>query len=790
MTERHSRRRSVLAMVLPRAAAACAIATGVLVLIGWVIDEPLYKQIRPDWIPVAPTTAVCLILAGLSLILLHSPETAIRRRAAGRILALPVAAVGFIGVIESSFNVQILPKDWIVHFMVSNAVPVITHMAPNSALCLAFLGLTLIFLHRKSTRVICVEEITGIAALVVSGVAILGYMHGIRPAYTTGLYPQMSVIATLAFFSFSIGVLFSRTDRGLMSVFMNPYSGGRVARKILPVAMFLPFMLTMVYVLPSFIGRIPGGVRLTMVSASIVLVFSAVTLLTAHQLNKIDHANRDNAEALKRSERRFRAMFDQSPLGTLLYDANGTCIDANAAMETTWQLPRSFLLGRNLLAPHPMDGRGIVEEMRKAFSGETCKLSPYLLRPNEDLGIAGETRWQRAVAFPLRDDSGAVFQVAIMLEDITEQKRMEESTLRLGRILDNSWNEVYLTELGTRRFVQSNTTALQNCGYSDTELRQMTPLDLISETEQKRFEEALHAMNSGELLVFETVHRRKDGSEYPVEVRLQALKEESPPLGCAIVQDITQRKLAEAEAQNLYRELEDRVVERTTQLEQSNKALESFSYSVAHDLRAPLRGIDGFSVALEEEYGTRMDETGLHYLQRIRTATQRMAQMIDGLLNLSRVAREPIRRQAVDLSLIVRSIAEDLRHGEPERDVDFVVREGITAQADQALTRIALENLVRNAWKFTAKKSKASIEFGASVNGNGLPAYFIRDNGAGFDMAYSSKLFSVFQRLHSPKEFLGTGIGLATVQRIVHKHGGTCWAEGQVGTGATFYFTL
>ena len=236
-------------------------------------------------------------------------------------------------------------------------------------------------------------------------------------------------------------------------------------------------------------------------------------------------------------------------------------------------------------------------------------------------------------------------------------------------------------------------------------------------------------------------------------------------------------------------ELEQRVAERTTQLEAANKELESFSYSVSHDLRAPLRSIDGFSQALFEDHGDKLDEQGRSDLQRVRAATQRMALLIDDLLNLSRVTRGEMRRETVDLSALVKSIAVELTSAEPERRVDLAIAEGIVTQGDPRLLRVLLENLLRNAWKFTGKHSAARIEFGISQN-NGKPAYFVRDDGAGFDMAYAHKLFGAFQRLHAMTEFNGTGVGLATVQRIVHRHGGRVWAEGKVDHGATFYFTL
>lgn len=224
-------------------------------------------------------------------------------------------------------------------------------------------------------------------------------------------------------------------------------------------------------------------------------------------------------------------------------------------------------------------------------------------------------------------------------------------------------------------------------------------------------------------------------------------------------------------------------------LEATNHELEAFSYSVSHDLRTPLRGIDGFSQALLEDYKDRLDAQGVDYLHRVRAASQRMALLIDDLLQLSRLTRAPLRNEQVNLSAMAAAIASDLQDANSQRRVTFRIADGIVVHGDPRLLRLALTNFLNNAWKFTARHAQAVIEFGVT-NHNGTPAYYVRDDGAGFDMAYADKLFGAFQRLHPAAEFEGTGIGLATVQRIIHRHGGRVWAEGEVEKGATFYFTL
>jgi len=232
-----------------------------------------------------------------------------------------------------------------------------------------------------------------------------------------------------------------------------------------------------------------------------------------------------------------------------------------------------------------------------------------------------------------------------------------------------------------------------------------------------------------------------------------------------------------------------RLINSNTELAAVNKELESFSYSVSHDLRAPLRSIDGFSQALLEDYPDKLDEQGKNYLKRVRSNTQRMGELIDDLLKLSRLIRSEMKPEMVNLSTLAQSIATELQKTQPERQVEFVITPGLSAKGDEHLLRLLLENLLGNAWKFTEKHSQARIEFG-STRADGKQVFLVRDDGAGFDMTYADKLFAPFQRLHSVSEFPGVGIGLATVQRIICRHGGRIWAEGDIEKGAIFYFTL
>ena len=300
--------------------------------------------------------------------------------------------------------------------------------------------------------------------------------------------------------------------------------------------------------------------------------------------------------------------------------------------------------------------------------------------------------------------------------------------------------------------------------------------DVLETGKENLNEESLSDLSSGEV---RTIVTRKSRYIDPAGKRFLA----------GVIRDITERKRAEAAVATANSELERRVAERTAELLVSNQELESFASSVSHDLRAPLRGIDGWSQAVLEDCGAQLDERGRKYLKMVRSETHRMDQLVDNLLELSRVTRATMRRESVDLTAMAQELEASLRSSQPERAVDFVIAPGIVAHGDAVLLRAALQNLLQNAWKFTGGRPRERIEVGCASE-QGRTVYHVRDDGAGFDMRYAGKLFVPFERLHSLAEFSGTGIGLATVQRIIHRHGGKVWATAEVDQGATFHFTL
>jgi PAS domain S-box-containing protein len=384
-------------------------------------------------------------------------------------------------------------------------------------------------------------------------------------------------------------------------------------------------------------------------------------------------------------------------------------------------------------------------------------------------------------------------RTALLTQEIVIRKKNEEELVKLRKAVDTSGEAIFLTDRnGIIQFINPEFTKLY--GFTSNEVvGKVTPRILksgsLSLEDYKCFWDKI--LNK-EIVKGEILNNTKDGKLVVIERTVSPILDEGKNIigFLAVQRDISERKHAEAEIQKLNSELENRIIERTAQLESAYKELEAFSYSVSHDLRAPLRSINGFSSALLKNYSDKLDEKGKKYLQFVNSATKKMNDLIEDLIGLSRVSRAVLNCSTVDLSLIVNNIISDLRKDDPSRSYEFIIEQGLSAECDKNLISIVIENLLRNSFKYSSKKPNTSIEFNVIKKDGEKNIFFVRDKGAGFNMKYAGKLFGPFQRLHSESEFPGTGIGLATVKRIINRHGGNIWAEGEIENGATFYFTL
>ena len=527
---------------------------------------------------------------------------------------------------------------------------------------------------------------------------------------------------------------------------------------------------------------------------------------------------RETARLLAASEEQFRTLFETMEQGVVFQEPDGRISAANPAAERILGLSLDQLQGRTSADPRWR----AVHDDGSDFPGEDHPAMTALRSGTPVRGVVmgvfhpqtAATRWILVDAVPQsRSGEERPYRVFTVFTDITEQRHAEAALRRseamrdlaekTGRIMS------YTLDLTTGRITWSRgvhaiydlddgDVGAELAGSLPGEVADALLAHVVPEDREVVLAQVTRTATTGAYAPLDFRIRHRDGSVRVVHSDGQVVCDEDgvPVRVVGYHQDVTEQHRAAEEIRALNAELEQRVRERTAELEtaterlrEANAELESFSYSVSHDLRAPLRAIDGFSEILVEDYAGLLDEDGLAHLARIRNGAQRMGRLVDDLLALSRVGRQELQVGDVDLSLAAARILGELAAAEPERCVDVVVQPGCRAAADKGLVTVLLTNLLGNAWKFSAASEEARIEVGSAAD-DGETAFFVRDNGAGFDQAGAERLFRPFSRLHSEQEFAGTGIGLAIVQRIVARHGGRCWAEGAPGEGATFSFTL
>lgn len=411
--------------------------------------------------------------------------------------------------------------------------------------------------------------------------------------------------------------------------------------------------------------------------------------------------------------------------------------------------------------------------------------------------IATEQDYSRRLYTAHQDELGTLYHSFNQLLEVIETSRhsLQQSIARTDGILNVVGNAIVSID-DDNNILQFNRQAEQVFGYQAEEVLGRSLDILMPERFRQSHKKQVHEFGKEPVNIRTAMQReyisalRKGGIEFPIEASISKMNFDGKFIYTVALNDVSERLRIEKELARYRLHLEELVDERTRELGMAYKELEAFSYSVSHDLRAPLRRIDGFSQFLLEDHSSQLDADGQDYLRRIRSSAQRMSMLIDDMLSLSRVSRKDLKKARIDLSDLVRSVVSNLFEAGSDRQVNFAIQDTPLVECDPGLMHIALENLLQNAWNYTARTDQATISFSHSLDQDGQPVFELRDNGVGFDMRYVGKIFGVFERLHDDAEFKGTGIGLATVHRIIERHGGRIWAEGKPGEGAVFYFTL
>lgn len=781
-----------------RVATACTVVAVVIAsvaLAGWTIGSPGLRSLGQ---PVAmnPLVAVLVIACGAALMLNGSASEPRWRPIFAVLLASAAAAAAlsrlicYAGHFPSRLDTLLFRSS-----LAEN------EMAPNTGLCMFLLGGSIVASHFRWQLIRRNAGFMALAAAAIAVVSLLGYFLSLLSLYQFGSHIPMALNTAAAMLMLAVAALLTQPKASPISRFMQEWTLERTIAAGFVAALL---MLCLVSVISIRSTR-----KLVSQNESAETAFNELLHLT-DVVSDLKDAETGQRGYLLTGEKPYLRPY-HAALARLDADleALGQSTAANpgqrerlsrieplihrklAELERTIALRDERGAEAALAVVKTDQGRQLMEEIKRVLA-EMRSQGEFSVKANSNDAIMGAKRTTTATWAGCSVMVLIVVVAALLVRRGLVARRAAEIALReaeerLRLLVDSVQDYAILMLDPAGRIASWNRGAQRINGYNAEEIiGQHFSRFYAPEDRDKPAAELEIAARTGRC-EDEGWRVRKDGSQFWANVAICAIRDEAGDIrGFAkVTRDVTERKRSEDEV----RRLNENLRQHGLRLETANKELEAFSYSVSHDLRAPLRSIDGFSLALMEDYGSKLEPEARDYLQRVRAATKRMAQLIDDLLALSRVSRSDMTRAKVDLSGLARTVAVELRNTQPDRKTEFMIADGLTADGDPRLLRIVLDNLLGNAWKFTAKRQDARIEFGTSGE-NGSRQFYVRDNGAGFDMTYAHKLFGAFQRLHANEEFAGTGIGLATVQRIINRHGGRITAEGAVGQGATFRFSL
>lgn len=806
-----------------RFAVVAVVAIACTTLAGWTLGSTILVSVVPGLVAMNPVTALMLIVTALGLWSVRRPADAHARRRIWVCGAI-VVAVG-----AQRLVAYLIGSDTALDRLLFSAALDATsegpnRMAPNTAASFVCSGLALLCLGDGRRRARQLASGLAIVTAFTAALTVVGYAYRSDAFVRLPRHIPMALNTAVAFGLLASGMLVARTDSGLGALLTSTGAGGAWARRLLPSAIVVPLAIGWLHLQAQRADLFENDFGVALMAVSTVVVLVAMLWWSARSLNTSDRVRADTERALHASEERLRAILDNALSVVFVKDLSGRLQFVNRRFEDTFHLSRAEVEGRT-------DRELFPAEVADAYRANDLRALACEARIEvEEQAILDDgPHVYETVKFPVRDANGGIVGICGMATDITGRRRAEGETARLqarialtNRLLELMATrrdpDVYAAILDIVRAVFESPVGL--VGYLDED---GTLVCVAAPPRDDQLGPSRMPRQSWGALLAATLDEGRSAALEVPHVLVTTMPElarsliapityQGTPIGVLHVADRDReyqdadRALLEtlaaalAPALSARRVVQHEEAERrradaelrrvNAELAASNGELEAFTYSVSHDLRAPLRAIDGYARMLMEDHGAAFDGDARRLLDVVSDNARHMARLIDDLLALSRVGRCELGRTAVDMTALARSVAAEICAVESERRVDVRISALPAADGDATLLRQVYANLIGNAVKFTRGKPTAAIEIGCAAGPDEETTYFVRDDGAGFDMQYVDKVFEVFERLHDRRDFEGTGVGLAIVERIIRRHGGRVWAEGKVGEGATFFFTL
>jgi len=753
------------------AAGIVSVLQGILLFAGLIFDITFFKSVFPGFIEMNSVTAICFILLGTALLTLSIYPSSKNSGIIADVLFLLAAFTGFATISVLALDLQYTVDSFLPGSLSSNS-----KMAPNTALLFLIIGICGFAAKRISGNLIFILQTLLIISGFIGLLAFLGYIYDVSSLYSVKQNMPMALNTSAVFVLLSFGLLFVEKSKGLPAFISGSSAGSVAARRLLPVTFIVPIALGWFRVYGESSGLYTPQTGVAILVIAVIASFFILVLYTAGRLNKEEFRLKETERIVAESEKRLREIIDNSPAAIYLKDLNRKFILVNKTTEMNHGKIEKEIIGKtlsDLFPDHPKAVEVYENNDRKVIE------SGRFMEFEEQAVLADGLHTYLSLKFPLKDLDGKVYAMCGISTDITYRKNDADKFIA---ILESAPDAIVIVNGdGDIELINRQTEIM--FGYSRSELigkkvEVLVPDDLKHKHPSNRNEffenHSVRPMGSG----LNLMAKRKDGSLFAVEISLSPMDTYDGMHVSASIRDITERKKSESELKKL-----------NLKLSESNSELEAFSYSVSHDLRSPLRHIIGFGEKFNRISAGKLSEEENRLLGKITSSASKMGALIDDLLMFSRVGRTALSLTKINLNEVFTDVIKESSEADGNADIKWIRGDVPSGVADPFQIRLVISNLISNAVKYTGKKSERIIETGGVVK-KGYNEYFVKDNGAGFDMKYSDKLFGVFQRLHSDSDYEGTGIGLATVRRIVKRHYGTVWAEAEPEKGAIFYFSL